>query len=93
MLVITDPAQIPRPRAEVIRVALRLTEAESRLAAVIFSGASLREAAEHLGKSSHTCKTQLKSIYAKSGCRNHVELTKALLVAAMADALKAPPRR
>ena len=41
--------------------------------------------AERLGKSFHTCKTQLKSIYAKTGCRNHVELTKALFMSALAQ--------
>jgi DNA-binding CsgD family transcriptional regulator len=85
MLVVTDPDRTPKARAEIIREALHLTEAESRLAAVLFTGATLREAAELLGKSFHTCKTQLKSIYAKTGCSSHIELTKKLLFAAVAD--------
>lgn len=93
MLVVTDPDRTPRARHEVIREAFRLTEAESRLAATLLTGVSLREAAETLGKSYHTCKTQLKSIYAKIGCRNHLELTKALLVVAMADTLRTPSHR
>lgn len=84
MLVVTDPDRTPKARAEVIKEALRLTEAEARLATALFAGASLREAAESLGKSLHTCKTQLKSIYAKTGCRSQAELTKRLLFAAVA---------
>lgn len=93
MLIVTDPARAPRARAEVIREALRLTEAESRLATVLFTGASLREAAESLGKSSHTCKTQLKSIYAKTGCRSQAELAKRLLLVAVADGIAPYPYR
>jgi DNA-binding CsgD family transcriptional regulator len=85
MLVVTDPGRAPQAHPDAIREALRLTQAESLLAAILFTGASLREAAESLGKSFHTCKTQLKSIYAKTGCRNHVELTKALALTAIAQ--------
>ena len=87
MLVITDPSRSPKSSADVFRDALRLTEAESRLAEILLTGASLREASQALGKSIQTCKTQLKSIYSKIGCRNHVELTKTLLMSAVAAGL------
>lgn len=84
MLVVTDPARTPQACAEVIREAFRLTEAESRLAAALSAGASLREAADSFGKSIHTCRAQLKSIYAKTACRSQAELTRKLLLAAIA---------
>ncbi len=88
LIIMTDPARAPAARAKVIQTALRLTDAESRLAAALAAGVSLREAADSLGKSFHTCKTQLKSIYAKTGCRNHVELSKWLLLLAVADEVR-----
>lgn len=84
MLTVTDPDRTPQACAEVIRDAFGLTEAESRLAAALGAGASLREAADSFGKSIHTCRAQLKSIYAKTGCRSQTELTRKLLLAAIA---------
>jgi DNA-binding CsgD family transcriptional regulator len=85
LLVVSDPAVRFAAPAELIKRALRLTEAESVLAATLFTGITLREAAERLGKSFHTCKVQLRSIYAKTGSRNHVDLTKALFITTLAD--------
>jgi DNA-binding CsgD family transcriptional regulator len=46
---------------------------------------SLREAATGLGRSINTCKAQLKSIYAKTGCRSHVDLAKTLIMTALGE--------
>lgn len=59
--------------------AFGLTQAEAVLACTLSSGITLREAAETLRRSVNTCKSQLKGIYQKLGCRSHTELAKALL--------------
>ena len=86
LLLVLDPERAPRPRTVLIQKALHLTQAEAALANILFEGTSLREAAEALGKSANTCKTQLKSIYAKTGCRSHVDLAKAMMTTAFGRA-------
>lgn len=85
MLIVFDPERSPQPVVALIKRALQLTEAEAVLASVLFTGISLREAAEQLRLSINTCKSQLKSIYAKTGCRSHVDLAKMLLMSGIAS--------
>jgi DNA-binding CsgD family transcriptional regulator len=80
MLVIFDPENSTQPAVATIKQALQLTEAEALLASLLFTGISLRASAARLDLSINTCKTQLKSIYAKTGCRSHVDLAKTLLM-------------
>lgn len=80
MLLVVDPEQSPNAASDVIQRGLGLTRAEATLASVLFTGVTLREAALQLGFSVNTCKTQLKSIYAKTGCRSHVDLAKATMM-------------
>jgi DNA-binding CsgD family transcriptional regulator/PAS domain-containing protein len=51
-----------------------LTPAEQRLVARLITGDELREAALHLHISLHTARTQLKSVYRKSGRRTQAAL-------------------
>ncbi len=81
MVLVVDPDRTPRPSVETIRSAMNLTSAEALLAAVLFDGCSLREASKRLGVSVNTCKTQLKSIYSKTGSRSHAELAKRIMMA------------
>lgn len=53
---------------------LGLTAAEARLAAKLVQGLQIADAAESLGISTHTARTQLKSIFAKTGARRQSEL-------------------
>lgn len=85
MLLIFDPVNLPTSSVEMVKRSLQLTTAEARLACELCRGVSLREAASVLRLSINTCKTQLKSIYARTGCRNHAELAKALLISGMAQ--------
>jgi DNA-binding CsgD family transcriptional regulator/PAS domain-containing protein len=78
MLVIVDPDSALRPAVSVVKEALRLTEAEARLACILFGGVTLRQAAAELQLSINTCKSQLKSIYAKTGCKSHADLSNAI---------------
>jgi DNA-binding CsgD family transcriptional regulator len=85
LLVIVDPDTAPKPETALMQATLGLTRAEAALAHALFSGMSLREAATALGRSINTCKAQLKSIYAKTGCRSHVDLAKTLIMTALGE--------
>lgn len=80
ILIIFDPERSPRSSLATVKGALALTDAEASLAFVLFTGVTLQEAATRLELSVNTCKTQLKSIYAKTGCRSHVDLAKVLMM-------------
>ena len=62
------------PRAEHVRSAFGLTVAESRLALILMDHFRLREAAETLGISHETARTQLRTVFQKTGARNQAEL-------------------
>lgn len=61
-----------------------LTRAEARLAVRLGSGVSLEEAAAGMEISIHTARSQLKSIFAKTGCKRQAELVALLLQGALA---------
>jgi DNA-binding CsgD family transcriptional regulator len=65
---------VPERLAEVFG----LTPAESRLAARLFAVHSIRKAAESLGVSEATARTQIKSVFAKTGFRRQSELLSAI---------------
>ena len=60
----------------VLQGALRLTRAEARLAALIFAGRSVRAAASELGVAETTVKTQLMSVFEKTGVSKQAELVR-----------------
>jgi DNA-binding CsgD family transcriptional regulator len=86
MLLVLDPTVSGQPSWAAVQQSLGLTTAEARLACLLFKGVSIREAAEELRVSVNTCKTQLKSIYAKTGCRSQAELAKLILMTGAVDA-------
>jgi DNA-binding CsgD family transcriptional regulator len=57
-----------------------LSHAEARLAAVLVKGCSLREAAEELGVSLSTVRTQLKKLFEKTGTKRQSALIRAFLM-------------
>lgn len=57
---------------------LGLTAAEARLTAKLVQGLSLTDAADALDITAHTARTQLKSIFAKTGVRRQSELLRLL---------------
>jgi DNA-binding NarL/FixJ family response regulator len=79
MLLLLDPERKVQSTIEIMQRALMLSHAESTLALALFNGFSLREAAARLGRSYNTCKTQMKSIYAKTGCASHIDLAKKIM--------------
>jgi len=71
-------ASAPAPDAGSMRQRFSLTPAELRLVAVLGADATQAQIAVRLGRSINTVKTQLSSIYQKTGARNRAELLLAL---------------
>jgi DNA-binding CsgD family transcriptional regulator len=62
-----------------------LTRAEARLASLLADGRSLEEAAETLTVSIQTVRSQLKSVFAKTGVKRQAELVALLLADMLSD--------
>ncbi|UWU91371.1 helix-turn-helix transcriptional regulator [Bradyrhizobium sp. CB1015] len=79
MLILSNLVPPPAPDSALIGQAFDLTPAESRLAALLATGASLASAAEQLRISRETARNHLKSIFSKTGAHRQPELVKLLL--------------
>lgn len=75
----------PRLSAERVAAMHGLTRAEARLAATLAKGSSLEEAAAALSISIHTVRSQLKSVFAKTGVTRQAELIALLLADMLTD--------
>lgn len=62
------------PQTEILRRAFGLTDAESRLAARIATGATLESTADALGVSKETARSQLKQVFVKTDTHRQAEL-------------------
>jgi len=79
ILVVRDPAmQAPWP-AQTLALLFGLTSAEALLASELAKGANLNEAANCLGVSRNTVRTQLQGIFLKTGTNRQSDLIRALL--------------
>jgi DNA-binding CsgD family transcriptional regulator len=76
---ITDSERRQEPDATVLMRLYGFSAAEARTAQVLAGGARLAAAAAALDLSVNTLKTQLKQIYAKTGCGSRAELARLLL--------------
>jgi DNA-binding CsgD family transcriptional regulator len=76
---VIDAAQRIRPRNEILRSLFGLAPAECRLALLLGDGKSLSEISQELGVSRNTLKTQIASIYAKTGASRQSQLVRLLL--------------
>jgi DNA-binding CsgD family transcriptional regulator len=74
LLLVTDLHARCGPNAAALRTALGLTAAEARLTVRLCEGDDLAAAAHALGISVHTARSQLKSIFAKTGISRQAEL-------------------
>jgi DNA-binding CsgD family transcriptional regulator len=74
LAVITVHPSAPTTRANSMRQTFLLTPAELRLLAVMSADATQAQLAVRLGRSVNTVKTQLSSIYEKTGTRTRAEL-------------------
>lgn len=75
----TDSERPPEPDAQVLMRLYGLSAAEARTARALAGGTRLGAAAEALGLSVNTLKSQLKQIYAKTGCSSRAELARLML--------------
>lgn len=75
---ITDPDDHATAPRETLAGLFRLTPAETRLAAGIAAGAHLAELADSLKIGRETARTQLRSVFAKTGTTSQAELVRIL---------------
>lgn len=74
-----DPASTPAVGADVVQTLLGLSKAEAQLAVALCSGKTLDDTARERGTSIHTIRSQLKSIFNKTGTKRQCELVSLLL--------------
>jgi len=82
MVVVSDPEALPAPLSERLAVLWALTPAESRLAAALAAGESVRVYAEQHGLAESTVRWTLKRLLAKTDCRRQPEMVRLLATAA-----------
>jgi DNA-binding CsgD family transcriptional regulator len=78
VIFVSDPSQKVRPPDVILRVLFGLTPAESRLALLLCDGHTPRQIADLIGVSTNTLKTQLTSIYRKTGTSRQSQLVRLL---------------
>lgn len=76
MVAIFDPDRDVDPDQLLLRTALNVTTAEAALARLLARGHTLTEAARLLGVTRNTARSQLKSIYAKTGVSTQAQLVR-----------------
>jgi DNA-binding CsgD family transcriptional regulator len=90
MVIFVDTEVGPRPPESALQMVFHLTDAEARLAASLASGDALDAASERHGIAKETSRSQLKSIFAKTGCHRQSELV-AMLSTFLKDDRKTEP--
>ncbi len=75
---VSDPSQKVRPPAAILQALFGLTPAESRLALLLCDGHTPPKIADLIGVSANTVKTQLASIYRKTGTSRQSQLVRLL---------------
>jgi DNA-binding CsgD family transcriptional regulator len=76
---VIDPLRQHRPTQEVLRVLYGLTPAECRVALLLGDGHAPRKVAGMVGVTQNTVRSQIKSIFSKTGVRRQGELIRLLL--------------
>jgi len=80
LLTLYDPASRPDADLFALAATFDLTPAEARVAVRIANGLSLKDAARDLGLSPWTVRSQLDSVFAKTGTRRQADLVRVLLL-------------
>ena len=78
MVILIDPDSRPPTPETNLRTVFRLTQAEARLATHLARGESLENVADQFGIGKETARSQLKSIFAKTGVHRQAELVAVL---------------
>lgn len=96
LVLIAEPASANRVNPALLAAALGLTPAESRVAAQLAEGMSVRDMARSMTRSENTIRWHLRRIYDKHGISREVELVRLVLSVAgpsgNASVLKTPHR-
>jgi DNA-binding CsgD family transcriptional regulator len=74
LVAVHEGSERPFPVSAVLRDLFALTPAEMRLATLLTTGVGLPEACEQLAIRRETSRTQLKSIFTKTGTRTQAQL-------------------
>ena len=82
IILILDPGSTLSVDPDIVAATFRLTPAESRVAAALAEGATVREIAAATSRSESTVRWLLKQIYAKLGISRQAELVRLALWAA-----------
>jgi DNA-binding CsgD family transcriptional regulator len=85
---VAAPGAGPGMRPESPRARYGLTAAEAKLARALSDGCSLREAAQRLGVSVHTVRSQLKQLFEKTGTNRQAALVLLLVSHPLASLLR-----
>lgn len=75
---VADPDDRAQSENDVLMRLFRLTPAEARLAAMLGTGVVLADAADALGIGRETARTQLRSVFAKTGTTRQAELVRVI---------------
>jgi DNA-binding CsgD family transcriptional regulator/PAS domain-containing protein len=76
---VSDPSQTRRPAPDVLRTLFGLTPAECRVALLLSDGHAPAKIADMVGVTTHTVRSQIKSIFSKTGVKRQSELIRLLL--------------
>lgn len=74
VMLVADPSNRNTPDAALLKLLFDLTPAEAMLVAELANGRSLHDAAAARGITYSTARTQLRAVFAKTGCRRQGEL-------------------
>jgi DNA-binding CsgD family transcriptional regulator len=74
VVLVTDPEHSPFPKQSLIQQTLGLSNSEARIALALINGASLVQAAQCIGVSHETARTNLKHVFAKTNTNRQSEL-------------------
>jgi DNA-binding CsgD family transcriptional regulator len=88
-----DPLRRQRPAQEVLRALYGLTPAECRVALLLADGHAPRKIADMVGVTDNTVRSQIKSIFAKTGVKRQAELIRLLLNNSAFEINAAPTRK
>jgi DNA-binding CsgD family transcriptional regulator len=76
---ITDPLRRQRPSRDALRAIYGLTPAECRVALLVGDGHAPRQIAGMVGVSVNTVRSQIKSVFSKTGVKRQGELVRLLM--------------
>jgi len=76
---INDPLRTQRPAQEILKAVYGLSPAECRVAALLTDGKSPREICDSVGVTQNTVRSQIKSIFSKTGVNRQSELVRLLI--------------